>query len=478
MRVLEACSFKACVGLAVAFGGCKPTPPGSYPAKGPPAVAVTARPLAAQLAAPKCDAQITTRGDLKFPNEVEFEKGQASIRLSPTSEETLKCVVDFLDRNKIVTRFRIEGHTEFNDYADWTRDITLSQQRGEAIVAWIVAHGINPERVWAKGYGPTRPIAMYGSASAPRNERVEFYVEELNGTTVTRKELALAIPPTSRNLASPSLVPTTTSASEAQSTVVSVPTRSKPSPSYAASASPASARQLPISTQSDSQSILNPISCSLDGDIVIAKGTFRTTPVPDDYRRVHAQVRLYVYCPPSEGFPGGFQCGRVGEEYAFMMIGNGPWTVSVPVSADDTPTRCEVTAFPTRELVPVVPALPSHGNEVIRPHELPISVEREDPIEEYASDESILAPTSCILRNGMAVATGTFNGNVSGFYLRASKVVELYVYSLPRPDSPGGIQLADLSREHPPFVRGEPWSVAVPVSNRLGTPARCQVALR
>jgi len=68
-------------------------------------------------------------------------------------------------------RFAIEGHTD----ASGTREqnLLLSQQRAQSVVDYMVAQGIDPGRMTAKGYGPDRPIRGT-RATAPANRRVEF----------------------------------------------------------------------------------------------------------------------------------------------------------------------------------------------------------------------------------------------------------------------------------------------------------------
>jgi len=52
----------------------------------------------------------------------------------------------------------IEGHTDSTGPADY--NLKLSQKRAEAVRKILIEkYGISPDRVIAKGYGETRPIA-------------------------------------------------------------------------------------------------------------------------------------------------------------------------------------------------------------------------------------------------------------------------------------------------------------------------------
>jgi outer membrane protein OmpA-like peptidoglycan-associated protein len=159
----------------------------------PPAVVVAAPPPAPRLTT-VCDAEIRPQGHIKFPHEVEFDEGKATIKSTPTTSAILQCLVDFLGNNAMVTKFRIEGHTD--NRGDAAMNQALSQARAEAIVAWLTAHNVTSAKVWAKGYGPTRPLVPNDSPdNMAKNRRVEFHIDELNGAKATKEAIALALNP-------------------------------------------------------------------------------------------------------------------------------------------------------------------------------------------------------------------------------------------------------------------------------------------
>ena len=89
-----------------------------------------------------------------------------------------------------ITRVRIEGHTDAR--GNRARNVRLSQARADAVLRYLVAHGVAEGRLVATGYGPDRPVMP--SAQTPeehaRNRRVEFHIEGADiatgrGTTET-----------------------------------------------------------------------------------------------------------------------------------------------------------------------------------------------------------------------------------------------------------------------------------------------------
>ncbi len=72
-------------------------------------------------------------------------------------------------------QLRIEGHTD--GYGRRDHNIRLSQRRANAVRAYLIDHGIGAERLEAKGYGPTQPLATNSTPDGrERNRRVEFVI--------------------------------------------------------------------------------------------------------------------------------------------------------------------------------------------------------------------------------------------------------------------------------------------------------------
>ncbi len=96
-------------------------------------------------------------------------------RILPQSFRVLLAVADALRAAPEIRRVSVEGHTD--DVGDATRNTALSQRRAEAVVQWLVQHGVDASRLEAHGYGPSRPLVQ-GTTAAARasNRRVEFHI--------------------------------------------------------------------------------------------------------------------------------------------------------------------------------------------------------------------------------------------------------------------------------------------------------------
>jgi hypothetical protein len=108
---------------------------------------------------------------------------------------------------------------------------------------------------------------------------------------------------------------------------------------------------------------------------------------------------------------------------------------------------------------------------------LSISVEQSTGDE---PDSSILLPAGCNVANGVATASGTFNGGfVPEVYFRVGAVVELYVFTDSSTGDPQ--QIALLNGGEKPFPMYDPqttWSVTAKLDNSAGFLTNCVVAVQ
>jgi hypothetical protein len=130
-------------------------------------------------------------------------------------------------------------------------------------------------------------------------------------------------------------------------------------------------------------------------------------------------------------------------------------------------------ATTTTTVSPVITTTSSSGAGTA----LTISVE---PPSGDEPDSSILLPAGCSVANGVATATGTFNGGfVPEAYVRVGAVVELYVFAN---DSSGNSQqIALLNGGETPFPMWDPqttWSATAKLDETAGSPSSCLVAVQ
>ena len=101
---------------------------------------------------------------------VTFETGRSALK--PDSYTILDIVAASLVANPDI-KIEIAGHTD-NTGAVAT-NTRLSQARANAVRAYLASKGVAPERMVAKGYGPTQPVAPNTTpAGRAQNRRVEL----------------------------------------------------------------------------------------------------------------------------------------------------------------------------------------------------------------------------------------------------------------------------------------------------------------
>ena len=114
---------------------------------------------------------VVTDTETTILDVIEFAPGTAALK--PASRPTLDAVAETLRGNPSIELVEVQSHTRGT--GESTPNYELSQQRADAIVAYLVAAGIAPSRLTAQGYGDTQPL----DRSAPaKNERVSFLILE------------------------------------------------------------------------------------------------------------------------------------------------------------------------------------------------------------------------------------------------------------------------------------------------------------
>lgn len=94
--------------------------------------------------------------------------------LRPESETELKRLINLLNEMPKL-KIEISGHTD--KYGSIEYNKRLSENRSKAVVDYLVKHGIDPNRLTYKGYGPTQPIATNNTDEGRQlNRRTEFKI--------------------------------------------------------------------------------------------------------------------------------------------------------------------------------------------------------------------------------------------------------------------------------------------------------------
>jgi len=111
-----------------------------------------------------------TSTELRLTGPVLFEDTTATIR--SVSFPVLEVIVEVLKEHPTVS-FEVQGHTD--SQGDDAANVALTQARAEAVVRYLVQHGIEPSRLTARGYGETRPIESNRTSQGREvNRRVEL----------------------------------------------------------------------------------------------------------------------------------------------------------------------------------------------------------------------------------------------------------------------------------------------------------------
>jgi outer membrane protein OmpA-like peptidoglycan-associated protein len=135
-------------------------------------------------------AFVTDEG-ITITQRVDFETGSAT--LLETSHGILDQVASILVQQPQLTRVEVAGHTD--NVASEELNQELSQERAEAVVAYLVTLGVTPDRLRPKGYGETKPMDTNRTeAGRTRNRRVEFSILEASGRSAEPPPQARATP--------------------------------------------------------------------------------------------------------------------------------------------------------------------------------------------------------------------------------------------------------------------------------------------
>jgi OOP family OmpA-OmpF porin len=166
---------RAILALSLAAGCTAVAPPAP-----PPVAVIPVAPPAASSPAPSAPppapaepplpsdglATLTTR-EIVLADRLHFATARAD--LLPESLSLLDSAAAVLLARPRVA-IEIQCHTD--NRGSVAHNLRLSQDRADAVRAYLIGRGVSPDRLVAKGYGPTRPIADAPVARLRRCELV------------------------------------------------------------------------------------------------------------------------------------------------------------------------------------------------------------------------------------------------------------------------------------------------------------------
>jgi outer membrane protein OmpA-like peptidoglycan-associated protein len=124
----------------------------------------------------------TARGLIVNMSDVLFDTAQYSLK--PGAREKLAKVSGIILAHPGL-KIEVEGHTDSVGGDDY--NMTLSENRANAVRSYLVGQGVSADAVSAKGFGKTTPVADNATAAGRQmNRRVELVVSgEILGTSIS-----------------------------------------------------------------------------------------------------------------------------------------------------------------------------------------------------------------------------------------------------------------------------------------------------
>lgn len=171
MVVVKAASVGMLAALALGSVGCASSV--TFQGEGSVTAATKAPPPIVAAVAPK-HAKVAN-GHIEIDEKVQFAVNADTILAA--SDPLLKDVADTFKEHPEIKKVEIQGHA--SSEGDAKRNKTLSDLRAKAVMAKLVAEGVDASKLTAKGYGIEKPIADNKTEEGrEKNRRVEFLITD------------------------------------------------------------------------------------------------------------------------------------------------------------------------------------------------------------------------------------------------------------------------------------------------------------
>ncbi|AKV04664.1 Outer membrane protein [Labilithrix luteola] len=113
---------------------------------------------------------VVTAREIRITQQIQFDFNKATIK--PVSYPILDAVRDVLTTNPKIM-IEVQGHTDNVGQPAYNQK--LSQQRADAVKAYLSSHGVDASRLVSKGYGMTQPLVPNNTeGNRALNRRVQF----------------------------------------------------------------------------------------------------------------------------------------------------------------------------------------------------------------------------------------------------------------------------------------------------------------
>ncbi len=126
-----------------------------------------------------CPVVVVTRTEIVINRQVQFRFGKSSLdqTVDPVSDDLLQEVRRAIDEHPEIELIEVQGHADNVGPEPYNRQ--LSDARAKAVRDWLVSRGVRADKLVAKGYGTSKPIAPNASEEGrQRNRRVQFLIQK------------------------------------------------------------------------------------------------------------------------------------------------------------------------------------------------------------------------------------------------------------------------------------------------------------